>query len=413
MTTAIIVSSCEEDPTSLGSDLLPGKDFVVIKSTDTIGVGVYTQYMDSVITNNRPYSFLGNLYDPYFGKTVTDFVAQLRLTEKWPGGGPPIIDSVKITFTIIGATGTLDSTIHQIKISEIGEKLNSATSYFSTRDPDDINDLGTFDLPVIPKDTVQTISILIPNSVGEYLMRDSVRLNQDYDSIDFRSFFRGVHISIVDSPKPMILALDLSTDVTPFFITVYYQNNKATTEQSYDFLINASSVRYNRYFHNFTTAAPLTRIKHINDGVKDTLSYLQSFNGVYPRIKIPGLDIYKNLMPISVNKAKLIFSVYFDNDIFTEADAPSQIFLSYVAADTTRNILPDFLINSTYFDGTFLLTKKTYTFNIASFVQLYLAGKIPKPEVEMYLPETEHRNVILKSNNSVTPAKFELTYTLY
>jgi hypothetical protein len=216
---------------------------------------------------------------------------------------------------------------------------------------------------------------------------------------------------MVDSPKPLILALDIPT--SPFFITVYYENSKATAEQYYDFLINASSVRYNRYFHNFTTAPPLTRIKHINDGVKDTLTFLQSFNGAYPRIKIPGLDTYKNLMPISVNKAKLIFSVYFDNDIFTEAEAPSQVFLSYVAADSTRHILPDFLINSTYFDGTFNLTKKTYSFNIASFVQLYLAGKIPKPEVEMYLPETEHRNVILKSNNSVTPAKFEFTYTLY
>ena len=408
--TAIIISSCEEKPTSIGSGLLPGKDFITIESTDTIGVGVYTQYADSVYTNNLTYSYLGMLSDPYFGTTTTDFVAQLRLTQKWPGGGAFTVDSVKLFLGMTGAKGTLDSTVHKIKISEIGEMLSSATSYFSNRDPGVIKELGTFDVPAILKDTIQSVAITIPNSVGEYLMRDTTRLTQEDDANDFRSFFKGIYITLVDSPKPLVIAFDFST--APVAISVYYHNNK-TNYLEYDFIVNINSIRYNRYYHNFSTALPATRIKHINDGVKDTLSYLQGFNGVYPKIKIPGLSSFKKLMPISVNMAKLSISVFLDNDNFTTSNAPAQIYLSYFAADSTRNIMPDFLLSSTFFDGTFNSTNKTYTFNIASFVQLYLEGKIPKPEIEMYFPEGEYKNVIFRTNNSSAPVKFALTYAGY
>ena len=63
----------------IGSDLLPATDFVNILSTDTIGVAAYSYYTDSIISNNRSYSYLGAIYDPYFGKTETDFVGQLRM----------------------------------------------------------------------------------------------------------------------------------------------------------------------------------------------------------------------------------------------------------------------------------------------------------------------------------------------
>jgi hypothetical protein len=114
---------------------------------------------------------------------------------------------------------------------------------------------------------------------------------------------------------------------------------------------------------------------------------------------------------ISVNKAKLTISAYLDNDIYTATTVPSQIYMGYIATDSIRYILPDYQISSSFFDGTFNSTKNIYTFNIASFVQLFLEGKIPKPEIEMFFPDGEYKNVILKSNNSSAPVEFEFTYT--
>jgi hypothetical protein len=406
------ITSCERKPTIIGSDVLPGKDFVNIKSTDTIGVAAYTLYTDSVTTNSATYSFLGKLSDPYFGDTKTDFVSQLRLSAPWPGGGAFVVDSVLLTFSINGAKGKLDSTtIRQIKIFEISEMLNSDVKYYFDRDPNAGQEIGTFSLPVIPKDTVQAINIVLPTSFGEYLMRDTTKLEQNGDADDFRSFFQGIYITMVDPPSPFLVELNFST--SNLVITVYYHNS-ATSSLTYAFIINPNSIRYNRYIHNFTAADPLKKIKHVNDGVKDTMIYLQSFYGVFPQLKMPGLTYIKNtLLPVSVNKARLTFSVFLDSVNYSASTVPPQILMRYTVSDTIKNIVPDYTVSSSFFDGTYNTTANTYSFNLASFVQEYFKGHISAPVVEMYYPEGEYRNVILKANKSHFPVIFDFTYTKF
>jgi hypothetical protein len=407
------ITSCEENPTIIGSNLLPGTDFVNIKSTDTIGVSAYTLYTDSTITNMRTYSYLGKLYDPYFGDTRADFVSQLRLIKKWPGGGPFSVDSVKFFFTLKGAKGKVDSTtIHRIKIFEITEQLSSDVKYYSNRDPGAGMEIGTFDLPPVPKDTAQSIGILLPVSFGEYLTRDTTKLKQENDANDFRSFFKGLYITMVDSPTPIMTALEFSS--SDFFIRVYYHSYNTSSSLSYDFIINTNSVRYNRYSHDFATADPAKKITHINDGVKDSMIYLQAFSGVYPRISIPGLKNLKNtLKNISVNKARITFSVFLDDVTMSATTVPPQILMKYTKFDTAQYAVPDYYVSPAFFEGTFNSTRLTYSFNLASFVQEYIEGKIPEPVVEMYYPEGEYSNVILKANSSHSPVKFEFTYTRF
>ena len=411
LTTVLIVNSCEENPTIIGEGILPGSDFVNIRSTDHIGVDIFNEYVDSIATNNDTYSYLGRRSDPVFGTTRTDFVGQLRLTKPWPGGGPFTVDSVVLYLHILGAKGTLDSEIvNQIKIYEIGEMLNSTTQYYSNRDPQAINDLGTFNLPAITRDTIQDLTIKLSPAFGEYLMRDTLRLTQDIDSLDFRSFFKGVYVTLVDPTQPFLMAFQFSSG--EFFIRTYYHNPK-TNNLTFDFVINSNSYRYNRYFHDFTTAPPETRVSHINDGIKDTLSFLQGLNGVFPRIKMPGLAAYKDSMPLSVNRAKMIISVYLDSGYFRTATVPSQIYFSYKTADSVKFVVSDYLISPSFFDGKFNSSTKTFTFNIASFIQQYLEGKVPSPMLEMYYPYGEFKNVILKTNSNTSPVKFDFTYTKF
>lgn len=408
LTAAIIISSCEENATIISTGLLPGSDFVNIRSTDKIGVDIYTQYVDSVETGHLTYSYLGKLSDPYFGTVRTDFVSQLRLTQKWPGGGAFTIDSVKLYLYILGAKGTLGTDVFQeIEIAEIGEMLNSATSYYSNRDPDTIKNLGTYRLPVITKDTTQTIQIAIATEVGQYLMRDTTRLTQEIDSLDFRSFFKGIYVTLKESPQPFLVAIPFNS--ANMFIRVFYHNVN-TNNLTFDFIINANSIRYNRYFHDFTTAPPETRIQHINDGFKDTLSYIQAFNGVFPKIKIPGLAAFRDSLPISVNRAKMTISVFLDNSIYTKTTVPSLIYLMYKTADSQIVIVPDYLVSPSFFDGSFNSNALTYTFNIASFAQQYFEGKIPNPEIQMQFPEGEFKSAILRTNANTVPVKFDFTY---
>jgi hypothetical protein len=87
--------------------------------------------------------------------------------------------------------------------------------------------------------------------------------------------------------------------------------------------------------------------------------------------------------------------------------------MSYKATDGIRYVVPDYLVNPSFFDGSFSSTTKKYTFNLASFTQMYLEGKVPLPELDLYFQEGEYKNVILKANHSTTKVKFEFTYTRF
>lgn len=98
------VSSCEEGPTKIGEGILPGSDFVTINSTDTLSVWSYTLYNKSVRTDNLGVSYLGQIYDPYFGTTTAEFVTQIRMAAAWDDK-PFTIDSVKLRLTLLDVKG--------------------------------------------------------------------------------------------------------------------------------------------------------------------------------------------------------------------------------------------------------------------------------------------------------------------
>jgi hypothetical protein len=207
-----------------------------------------------------------------------------------------------------------------------------------------------------------------------------------------------------------LMAIEIGT--SSFFIRAYY-HTYISSGLTFDFLININSARFNRYSHKFENADPVKKIKHLNDGIKDTLSYLQGFNGAFTKLTIPGLTQYKDSGKVSVNKAKITVPVYFDDINYKVDTVPSQIYLSFVAKDGKKYMVSDYSISPSFFGGTYSTSTKSYSFNISSFAQEYLDGKIPSPELEMYFPEGQYQNVILKANTNTKPVKFEFTYTKF
>jgi hypothetical protein len=428
------VTSCEEKPTIIGGGLLPSSDFVNIKSDSTQQVEAFTRYVKSVVTNNRSYSYLGKLYDPYFGETTADFVGQLRLLQKWPGGGPFSVDSVKFFFIIRGAKGILDSTTkHQIILRETTRQLTTGVKYYSDQDPDTAGgkNFGSYPLSPISKDTAQALNVTLPVWVGEYLLRDTLKLFQEDNASDFRSFFKGLYVTLENPAKPFLAAMTFET--TDFTIRVYYHSFKSGQSLYYDFIMNANSIRYNRYRHNFSSATAGAKIQpaHFTDQIKDSIIYLQGLNGAFPQLKIPGLGNLKKMFQDSIkvvsggkvtyvqttrgsiNKARLTFSVFLDGASFVSTNLPAQILMKYTKSDTAQYVVPDYQVSTTFYGGTFNSTTTTYSFNLAAFLQEYLKGKILDPTLEMYYAEGEFRNVILKANNSKSPVRFYITYTRF
>ncbi|MEI6047338.1 MAG: DUF4270 family protein [Bacteroidota bacterium] len=417
------VTSCEEGPTKIGSDLLPGSDFVNIKSIDTISVKSYTMYDDSIRTDNSSVSYLGQIYDPYFGTTTANFVTQIRMGSKWDGLSYTV-DSVKLFLSLLDVEGGTNVT-HSISISEISDQLDTDSAYYSNK-PVPLTgwELTNIDLPQLQADTINNIVVRIPVDFGNYLIRDTSKLFYSNTKSDFRSYFKGIYFQMDPSPDPLLVSLTLQLSSTSTGYSnrfVLYMHDIDGLASEFYFILDAvnRNASFNRFSHNFSTASLGNKMLHRNTTYKDTLSYLQYLNGVYIKISLPGLENLKNdpsFDNIAVNKVRLTVPVYLDGDLYKTTTVPSSLFLRYKTNSGTKYVVPDYNIDTyhSFFDGTLDTTALVYNFNIPSFVQGYLEDDKNniQPELEIF-QGTGTKNVILKANNNKTPVKFQFTYTKF
>lgn len=404
ITLPVMVSSCSDDPSKIGIGLLPDSDFVAMYSTDTIGVKAYTMYDDSAITTNDPAMVAGRITDEYFGNTNCDFVTQLRIIAAW-SKKPYTVDSVSFYFNASLVSGDT-AAVHYLRLYETGTRLLDSIDYYSTQEPDTIKFLGEYLLPPLKADT--SYRLMLDNWVGYYLLRDTSMFNPPTDF--YKEFFKGLYVGIRSVTNPVLVTM--TTADNPVMITVHYHDAEALA-YTYSFLSTDRAVNYNRFIHDHAAAAPDKRIMHINDMVRDTAVYFQTYDGVFPRFEIPGLEAFRNIPRLAVNKARLYIPVHLDGGTYIEANLPSQIYLRYRDSEGKLMALPDLVHDPGFMDGTYYTTGDHYVFNITSFVQQYLNGKIDDPTVEMYFPSTVDKNVIFGVNGNNPTIRFEFAYTVY
>jgi hypothetical protein len=416
-----IVNSCEEEGTLIGKNLLPGGDFVSFYSTDTLRVNSYTMFSDSLESDNPGDVFLGQIYDPYFGTTTAEFVTQLRLYSQW-NYDVYTVDSVELSLTFTNVTGNVNAG-HILKMSEIAEQIYPDSNYYSSQ----LVPLTGFSvevpLPELKADTINNIVLNLPVSFGEYIIRDTSMLFHSDDEPDFRSYFKGLYFQLNPIAGPVFITLNLEApgdyDIYKhqLFIFLHDGDGKPST-----FTLNidakVKNAAFSRFIHDQGTAEPGKQILHVNDGVRDTLSYVQCLNGIYTKLSVPDLEKIKedpSFDGICINKARIICPVYYDGDAYIGSSFPSQLYMGYYNNLGKKYVIPDYYMNSSIFNGKIDTTAGNYTFNIASYIQLYLDDSTStyRPEFQLVLPQGSIKNAILKANDSSSPVKFELTYTRF
>lgn len=410
--------SCEEDPASIGEGILPQSDFDSIVAIDTMGVDMYTLFSDSATSMQPTVSYLGKILDPYFGLTSSDFVSQLWIAAEWPADGLITIDSMKMKFEITDVMGEMVGT-NTLNIYEIAEKLSADSTYLVGSDVPIKDLMVSLEIPPLEKGTDTVLTMDLPTSFGEYLLRDTSILYLRSDTVDWRDFFYGLYFEYPQTDNYHMLQLNMvkSSESTGSYagatIVVYYTNAMGY-ERTYAFTINPRCLLYNRYVHDFEAAEPDKKIKYINEPIQDTLAYVQSMEGVYSKLSIQGLEFLRSVpYDVAINKARLYLPVYISEPDYTEEMVPGNIYVRYDSAGV-RRVLSDYLIDPAFLGGNYNKVNDLYQVNIANFVQNYIEGKVSKPVIEIYLPELSTKNLILKANreNSEDAVRFELTYTV-
>jgi hypothetical protein len=419
--------SCEEDPGIVGRKILPSSDFVFIKSTDTINVESYTLYSNFYETDNPSVSFLGDLYDPYFGSTTAEFVSQLRLGSEWDKK-PFVVDSVKLFLRLLSVKGNVNDA-HYLRLSQISQQIYTDSAYYSNQTvPLTGYIVDSLLLPKLQADTINNIEVKLPAAFGYHLVGPDSLMVYKATGNDYRSFFKGLYFQLFSPNDPLFVSLTVAPSATYGYYNNYfvmYMHDEFSTSKTFVFILDAytKNAAYNRYSHNFEDGEVGKRMQHLIDNdtnYLDTVSYVQTMNGAYTKIKIPELETVRenpDMKNISVNKARLVIPVYYDGDIYKPSTIPSIVYLRYVSSTGSKYMIPDYNISSAFYDGSpdTTATLNVYNLNIPAFLQDYFedtSNKI-KPELEIFLSSSSSNNVILKANNSHTPVKLEFTYTKF
>jgi Domain of unknown function (DUF4270) len=430
---AFLTGSCEKGKLTIGGDILPAGDFSSIVSTDTLSIYSYTEENDSARTDNPTYSYLGEMYDPFFGTTTAGFVSQVRLNEKWDGK-PFTVDSMKLFLHILSNVGGLTDAQHTLRISEIANQIYTDSAYYSYS-PIPLTGVKLTDiaLPALRKDTINDIVLDLPGKgldFGNYLVRDTTKWFYNNVMPDFRAYFKGLYFEMdPNSQDPLMLTFSLIFDQSAYYnYFSLYGHTDSGAFKSYSLILDSKNLNaaFNVYKHDYTTATSGDKMVHRNTTYKDTLSYLQALNGVYTKVELPGLEKIKNdpsFGKVAVNRARLVVPVYFNktasNHISTSL--PLQLVLRYTAKSGIKYAVNDYLLSSTtldlshsFFDGKLDTVAQVYNFNIPAFVQAYLDDQTDntKPILEIY-QGPGLRNAILDANKSKKPVKFEFTYTKF
>lgn len=180
----IALASCQEDFSTLGSDIIGGQNINAILDNNSTVIS-YSRKLSPVQTNDLPLYQLGTYNDPVFGKTKAELIAQLTLGTIAPSfGHGTSLDSVILYIPYIGET-TVANEVTTYTIDSIygSDPINISiyeSNYFLTEyDPSTgledrqkyYSDLGTvFETPGNKGQLIYNETDFVPTNDGYVLL---------------------------------------------------------------------------------------------------------------------------------------------------------------------------------------------------------------------------------------------------
>lgn len=410
----LLFSGCEEDPSQIGAEILPLSDLSTVASMDTLSVNSYTSFFNKIKTyytdedgnTIKPSTYyLGCDYSSYFGLTEAGFVSQLWLGSEWPTDHLTL-DSMILRLQISSVEGSLP--VNQIvNIYEIDKFLSPDSTYYINDNVPVKQLLGSFSFTgVTAGDTV--LSLKMPMSFVNELMRDTSQLFLSDLPPDFRDYFYGLYFEYPQTDNYHMVKINLNAGYSGFNL---YYTDTADISRAFTFLFNSKTVSYNVFDHDFDAAELGKKIQYINEEIQDTVSYIQSYNGVFTTLRMNGLESLKDSLPLAINKARLYLPAYSDDIDFPEDNFPTRLIARYVDDEDNRYVTRDYQIDPSFADGQYYDFENNYVINITAFVQDYLDELITEPELEIIFNTYEGNHLILWGLGSDKPPRLELVYT--
>ena len=366
---SLIGFSCKKTTKTIGNNLQPTNNIFVdtiwFNGSDDVKSSTFT--VPSLSTKQVGYSFIGNMNDPIFGNSNFDFYTQFSLsTSSLIWGDDAVADSMVLHLCYNGYYGDTTDKQLTVKIYEISELMYADSTYKSDMtlecETEELANMTFVPRPLTPIDTVLdrgVLSIPIDISLGEKLIANGVYETND----DFKEAFKGLHL-VCDKNDEVASVISFNLTHSYTYLRLYYHNSEDTLD--YDFTISSSDVRFNHYTHDYSNSE-IT----FNDTTNNAKLYVQGAAGTRTWLKFPRIQEWADSLggSIIINEARLVLKGAVTD---TSMYAPPTKLVAAAAkfdADTTYVILPDQLVSSEYFGGTYNKDDGTVWFRVSEYIQ--------------------------------------------
>jgi len=429
-----IWSSCTR-ATIVGNDLLSA-EVKIVGVTDTFRLRARTVTEDSVITHSAftgsqiiQHSF-GKIDDPYLGKSSSEVVSQMFLSDFGSEFLDFDIDSVVMTlaYDSLGSYGNLNEPI-TVEVMRNETTLDVTQSYYSNeifmKSPEAIgtrsNVIPNFNDSVKverPGDTSYFAPQLrIPMS-DEFIAELKSQTPSTFEIDDsFTMWFQGVHVRVSQGENTMV-GVKLN-DLASGMI-IYYSAPDSSLYNSYQFIFTGRfgvNVQIATFENDYVGSTAENFID--NWEMSDSLTFVQSLSGLNTEFEIVGIDDVENVL---INQAILEFYVadLADDDLALYPETrriQTRTLNSFDNLVNSRDVSLAISAQELDLFGGELTTdsdgNKMYRMNITGSVQDILQGRAENSIfLSSFLKQNDPRRVILYGpGHPDFPAKLTIIFT--
>ena len=348
----LIAVSCT-DPNTIGLEVQPTSDNIIISSANFEGLSSSTESEDSLRTDEALNLILGKIDDPEFGLNNAGFYTQILLKENNTDlGSNAVVDSVVMSYTYSSYYGDL-ADFSMIFMKEIEGSIYKDSTYYSTKNIEDFcmpyNFVESFSLNANSEEN-PVLKMNLQNQLGQKILDFGNDILKDNES--FLEEFYGLGLAV--EAQNTILYLNPTGSNT--FLKIYYHNDESAADTlSLDFELGGDAARINLF-----NPKQLSNLNQEADKV-----YIQSMAGYKVKIVVDNTDSIKSMLQAkAINKVTMSFDVEPTSQV--EYAAHDKLFLVRVNEQGNNVFLTDYTVEGeTHFGGR--LENDKYEFNITRY----------------------------------------------
>lgn len=281
----------------LGQDFVDSSSGVVL--IDTMNIYTSTVRFDSIITNGLSSLLVGGYKNSFTGTVTCSPHFEVSSGSFIINDDDLVYDSLVIKMEFNGYFIGDTTKLFSFNINQLAEKLVlNDDGYLYNTSSFQLFDQSLGEARFYPKPhSTSDLNIRLSDNFGKVLFNNIISKNDTMQTPAwFKEYFKG--IAFVSNENQNLAAIGFAHDSID--VRVYYHEEVRATPAKvktyFSFPVDASGIWYNQIVHN-TVGSPLEPIgQHKNELPSIQTSdqtMIQSGNGIYTKIMIPGADYLK------------------------------------------------------------------------------------------------------------------------